>query len=65
MTQDAEVRINTAEQAPAAAVRTAYQEELDPGQRSALLSWLAFTATFTAVRGITYSIRAAAGRSAT
>jgi len=44
-----------------AAVRTAYREELDEGQRSALLSWLAFSATFAAVRGITYSIRAGRG----
>ena len=44
-----------------AAVRAAYQEELDPGQRGVLLSWLAFTATFAAVRGITYSIRAGKG----
>ena len=58
---DAEVQTNTAAQAPAAAVRTAYQEELDPGQRSALISWLAFTGTFTAVRGITYSIREGRG----
>ena len=61
VTHDAEVQTNTAAQAPAAAVRTAYQEELDPGQRSALLSWLAVTGTFTAVRGITYSIRAGRG----
>jgi hypothetical protein len=46
---------------PPAAVRTAYHEELDPGQRSALLSWLAFTGTFAAVRSITYSIRAGRG----
>jgi hypothetical protein len=38
-------------------VRTVFREELDPGQRSALLSWLAFTTTFGAVRGITYSIK--------
>jgi hypothetical protein len=38
-------------------VRSVFHEELDPGQRSALLSWLAFTATFGTVRGITYSIR--------
>ena len=38
-------------------VRTVFREELDPRQRSALLSWLAFTATFGAVRGITYSIK--------
>jgi hypothetical protein len=38
-------------------VRRAFREDLDSGQRSALLSWLAFTATFGAVRGITYSIK--------
>ncbi len=38
-------------------VRRAFHEELDAGQRAALLSWLAFTATFGAVRGITYSIK--------
>ncbi|MGP7995770.1 MAG: hypothetical protein ACLPKI_00300 [Streptosporangiaceae bacterium] len=61
MTQATEVHANTAEQTPATAVRTAYHEELDPGQRSALLSWLSFTGTFTAVRGITYSIREGRG----
>src|ERR1700730_3765477 len=45
----------------APAVRTAYHEELDPAHRSALLSWLAFTATFAVTRGITYSIRAGKG----
>jgi hypothetical protein len=38
-------------------LRAVYREDLDPSQRSALLSWLAFTTTFAAVRGITYSIR--------
>ena len=38
-------------------VRTVFHEELDPRQRAALLSWLAFTTTFGAVRGITYSIK--------
>src|ERR1035437_563491 len=38
-------------------VRSSFHEELDPGQRSALLSWLAFAAT----RGITYAIRAGKG----
>jgi len=38
-------------------VQQAFHSELDPGQQSALISWLAFTATFGAVRGITYSIR--------
>jgi hypothetical protein len=36
-------------------------EVLDPCQRSALISWLAFTATFATVRGITYSIRSGYG----
>jgi len=36
-------------------------EIMDPCQRSALISWLAFTATFATVRGITYSIRAGRG----
>ncbi len=42
-------------------MHAAYHTELDAGQRSALLSWLAFTATFTAVRGITWSIRVGKG----
>jgi hypothetical protein len=42
-------------------VRRVFHEELDAGQRTALLSWLAFTVTFGAVRGITYSIRAGRG----
>ena len=45
----------------AADVRRAFREELDPGQRSALLSWLAFTATFTGLRALTYSIRVGKG----
>ena len=48
--------------APAAAtVGRAYREELGPGQRSALFSWLAFAATFTGLRALTYSIRAGKG----
>ena len=43
------------------AVRRAYREELGPGQRSALLSWLAFTGTFAGLRALTYSIRAGRG----
>ena len=43
------------------AVRRAYHEELGPGQRSALLSWLAFTGTFAGLRALTYSIRAGKG----
>jgi hypothetical protein len=38
-------------------VRTVFHEELDSRQRAALLSWLAFTTTFSAVRGITYAIK--------
>jgi hypothetical protein len=34
---------------------------LDPTERSALISWLAFAATFATVRGVTYSIRAGRG----
>jgi hypothetical protein len=44
-----------------ATVRRAYHEELGPGQRAALLSWLAFTATFAGLRALTYSIRAGKG----
>ena len=43
------------------AVSSAYHEELSPGQRSALLSWLAFTVTFAGLRALTYSIRAGKG----
>jgi len=43
------------------AVRRAYHEELGPGQRSALLSWLAFTGGFAGLRALTYSIRAGKG----
>jgi hypothetical protein len=38
-------------------VQTAFREELPPLRRAAVLSWLAFTITFGAVRAITYSIR--------
>jgi hypothetical protein len=43
------------------AVLRAFREELGPGQRSALLSWLSFTATFAGLRALTYSIRAGKG----
>ena len=46
---------------PVKDVRRAYHEDLDAGQRAALLSWLAFTVTFGAVRGITYSIKSGRG----
>jgi hypothetical protein len=42
-------------------LNTAFHGELDATQRSALLSWLSFSTTFAAVRGITYSIRAGRG----
>jgi len=45
----------------APAVRTVFREDLDPRQRAALLSWIAFTTTFGAVRGITYSIARGVG----
>jgi hypothetical protein len=38
-------------------LRAAYRDELGPRERSALLSWIAFTATFAGVRAITYSIK--------
>jgi hypothetical protein len=43
------------------AVRRAYREELGPGERSALLSWLAFSGTFAGLRALTYSIRVGKG----
>ncbi len=43
------------------AVHRAYHEELSPTQRSGLLSWLTFTATFAGLRALTYSIRAGKG----
>lgn len=42
-------------------VREVFHEELHPGEQSALISWLAFTGTFGAVRTITYSIREGTG----
>src|ERR1700729_965068 len=42
-------------------IRDAFSTELDPGQQSALISWLAFTGTFSAVRGVTHAIRAGKG----
>jgi hypothetical protein len=45
----------------AADVREAFHSELDAGQQSALISWLAFTTTFAGVRGITHAIRAGKG----
>jgi hypothetical protein len=42
-------------------VRDAFGSELNAGQQSALISWLAFTGTFGCVRGITHAIRAGRG----
>jgi hypothetical protein len=42
-------------------VRDAFGSELDTGQQSVLISWLAFTGTFGGVRGITHAIRAGKG----
>jgi hypothetical protein len=42
-------------------IREAFGSELDAGQQSALISWLAFTGTFGGVRGITHAIRAGKG----
>jgi hypothetical protein len=42
-------------------LRRVLRDDLDQGQRAALASWLSFAATFAAVRGITYSIRAGRG----
>lgn len=44
-----------------ALARAAFHEDLDASQQSALLSWISFTATFAAVRAVTYSIRAGRG----
>ena len=42
-------------------LRAAYAQDLDPSQRSALTSWLAFTTTFGGVRIITHAIRSGRG----
>ena len=42
-------------------IHAAYLEELTPAERSALMSWSGFSATFAAVRAITYSIRSGKG----
>jgi hypothetical protein len=38
-------------------VKRAFHEELSPGRRTSLISWLTFTGTFGVVRAITYSIK--------
>jgi hypothetical protein len=42
-------------------IRDAFGSELDAGQQSALISWLAFTGTFSGVRGVTHAIRDGTG----
>ena len=42
-------------------IREAFGSELDTAQQSALIGWLAFTGTFSGVRGITHAIRAGKG----
>jgi hypothetical protein len=42
-------------------VTRAYHEELGPGERSVLWSWIGFTGTFAAVRAITHAIRRGGG----
>jgi hypothetical protein len=42
-------------------IRDAFGSELDAGQQSALISWLAFTGTFSGVRGVTHAIRSGKG----
>jgi hypothetical protein len=42
-------------------LRRVLSEDLDQRERAVLASWLSFTGTFAAVRGITYSIRAGKG----
>ena len=41
--------------------RDVFRNDLDATQRSALLSWVGFTSTFGAVRGITYAIKEGKG----
>jgi hypothetical protein len=42
-------------------LRRVLRDDLDTSERAVLASWLSFTTTFAAVRGITYSIRAGKG----
>jgi hypothetical protein len=42
-------------------IHDAYHSELDASQQSALVSWLAFTTVFSAVRGVTHAIKAGKG----
>src|SRR5579862_7627320 len=42
-------------------IRDAFGSELDAGQQTVLISWLAFTGTFAGVRGVTHAIKAGKG----
>jgi len=42
-------------------IHDAFRSELDAGQQSALISWLAFTTVFAGVRGVTHAIKAGKG----
>ena len=50
-----------AQQSVVAEFRDAYYSELDAGEQSALIAWLAFTGAWSGVRGITHAIRAGKG----
>ena len=50
-----------AQQSVVAEFRNAYYSELDAGEQSALIAWLAFTGAWGGVRGITHAIKAGKG----
>src|SRR5580692_2509383 len=50
-----------AQQSVVAELRDAYYSELDAGEQSALIAWLAFTGAWSGVRGITHAIKAGKG----
>jgi hypothetical protein len=50
-----------AQQSVVAEFRDAYYSELDAGEQSALIAWLAFTAAWSGVRGVTHAIKAGEG----
>lgn len=49
------------QQSVVAELRNAYYSELDAGEQSALIAWLAFTGAWGGVRGITHAIKAGKG----
>jgi hypothetical protein len=50
-----------AQQSVVAEFRDAYYSELDAGEQSALIAWLAFAGAWGGVRGITHAIKAGKG----